>query len=517
MNRPRSGRRPTASRLAQRAALGAAVLTAALIGGARGTQDAVANGDTRTLTLVHMHTKESAAITFRRDGRYDGQALAQLNWLLRDWRLDQPTKMDPRLFDIVWQVYREVGSREPIYIASGYRSPGTNAMLRHRSRAVSETSQHMAGKAMDLHFPDVSVDRVRAVAMRAQRGGVGYYPNAHNPFVHLDTGSVRAWPRMTRDQLVRLFPTGKTVHIPADGQPLPGYEEAKAEVLARGGTVAGYAAYASADEGGYTGRRRSLWATLFGGDDEDTEYYRAAGQGRGTASATAYAPSSNSEDGGVRGLFAFFRPAQPPQQPEPPLAQTSESEAESAKAQGPKTEAESARAQSAPPALPPRRPSDLASIVTAPLPPSRPVAVAGLGFVPLTNPLPDADSDEAAVPAQALGFAAHPTPPARSLARIPSRADSVSETAALQQSGTKQALDDKAALRALFAAVATSPSPASRAKVATSRAKPQSVPAGELLADTGPSLDMRFASKSADDLSASRFAGPAVRPIPVLR
>ena len=510
-------RAPARFRPARRFGL-ASLAALALLVGTRGTQDAVANGDTRTLTLVHMHTKESAAITFRRDGRYDGPALAQLNWLLRDWRLDQPTKMDPRLFDIVWQVYREVGSREPIYIASAYRSPGTNSMLRRRSRAVSETSQHMAGKAMDFHLPDVAVERVRAVAMRAQHGGVGYYPNAHNPFVHLDTGSVRAWPRMTRDQLVRLFPTGKTVHIPADGQPLPGYEEAKAEVLARGGTVAGYAAYASADESGYTGRRRSLWATLFGGDDEDTEYYRAAGQGRGAAGVAAYAPSSNSEDGGVRGLLAFFRPAQPPQQPEPPPAQTSESEADGAKAHGPKSEVESARAQSLPPApLPPRRPSDLASLVPAPLPPSRPIAVAGLGFVPLTEPIPDAESDPSAMPAQALGFAAHPTPPARPLAPTPARVDSVSETAALQQSGTKPASDDKAALRALFAAVATSPSPALRAKVATSRAKPQPVATGDLLAGAGAALNMSFASKPADDLSASRFTGPAVKPLPVLR
>src|SRR5215212_4763007 len=210
----------------------------------RGTQDAVANGDTRTLSLYNNNTKESLTVTFRRNGQYDSGALQQLNWFLRDWRRDEPTRMDPRLFDTVWEVYRESGSNEPVRVNSGYRSPNTNSMLRRRSSAVAKNSQHMQGKAMDFYLPDVSTVRLRAIGMRLQNGGVGYYPNAYTPFVHLDVGSVRAWPRMTRDQLVRLFPDGKTVHIPADGTPLPGYEEAKAEVLARGGTVTGYTAYA---------------------------------------------------------------------------------------------------------------------------------------------------------------------------------------------------------------------------------------------------------------------------------
>jgi hypothetical protein len=55
--------------------------------------------------------------------------------------------------------------------------------------------------------------------------------------VHIDSGPVRYWPRMSRDALARLFPDGKTVFIPADGQPMPGYEQARAEIEARGGQV----------------------------------------------------------------------------------------------------------------------------------------------------------------------------------------------------------------------------------------------------------------------------------------
>ncbi|WP_155756361.1 DUF882 domain-containing protein, partial [Streptobacillus moniliformis] len=102
--------------------------------------------------------------------------------------------------------YRSVGSQEPINVVSAYRSPGTNAMLRRRSRAVAEFSQHMLGKAMDFYLPDVSIDQIRAIGMRMQRGGVGWYPHAGSPFIHLDVGSVRSWPRMSHDQLARLFP-----------------------------------------------------------------------------------------------------------------------------------------------------------------------------------------------------------------------------------------------------------------------------------------------------------------------
>ncbi len=286
--------------VARRAALTLLAIAAAWIAGTQGTQDAVANGDTRTITIYHTHTRETATVTFRRNGAYDERALEQLNWLLRDWRRDEPTRMDPRLFDTLWEVYRETGSSEPVHVVSAYRSPQTNAMLRRRSRAVAEHSQHMLGKAVDFYLPDVPVDRIRAVGMRLQDGGVGYYPTAGNPFIHLDVGSVRAWPRMTRDQLARLFPDGRTVHVPADGKPLPGYEEARAEVLARGGTVAGLSTAVAEAEAGTT-RRRGFWATLFGIDeDEDMQEMRAprtrvaAAQTRPVAFASAAPPGEES-------------------------------------------------------------------------------------------------------------------------------------------------------------------------------------------------------------------------------
>ena len=53
-------------------------------------------------------------------------ALKQINHLMRDWREDEPIKMNPHLIDLLWEVHREVGATEPIRVICGYRSPDTN-------------------------------------------------------------------------------------------------------------------------------------------------------------------------------------------------------------------------------------------------------------------------------------------------------------------------------------------------------------------------------------------------------
>ena len=230
------------------------------------TETAVANGDTRTIHLYHAHTHESISATYLVNGQYDSNVLQQLNWFLRDWRRDEPTNMDPRLFDVVWETYRSAGvGDQVVQVVSAYRSPETNAMLRARSRAVAKYSQHMLGKAMDTTMPGLPMSQVREIGMRMQRGGVGYYPNAGTPFVHLDVGNVRHWPRMSYDDLVRLFPDGKTVHLPTNNQPLARYEEARAEIEARGD-----GAYVVAPRRTFGG----FFAMLFGGgggEEDDAE------------------------------------------------------------------------------------------------------------------------------------------------------------------------------------------------------------------------------------------------------
>jgi uncharacterized protein YcbK (DUF882 family) len=238
---------------------------------------AVAAGDTRSLKLYFVHTGERATITFKRNGRYDQNGLQEINRFLRDWRRNEPTKMDPRLFDLVWEVYRRAGGSDYIHVVSAYRSPATNGALRSRTKGVAKNSQHMLGKAMDFFIPGVKLATLRSIAMQMQVGGVGYYPTSGSPFVHLDVGSVRAWPRMSRQELVQLFPNGNTMHLPSDGKPLPGYEQAVADYKRRIGAnsiqVAGTAG--SAPSSSSSSRKpTNLMAMLFGGggdEDEDAE------------------------------------------------------------------------------------------------------------------------------------------------------------------------------------------------------------------------------------------------------
>ncbi|WP_258767980.1 MULTISPECIES: DUF882 domain-containing protein [Bradyrhizobium] len=204
-----------------------------LLAGAGSVHDATALNETRTLSFHHTHSGEDLTVTFKRDGRYDEAALKQLNHFLRDWRNQDETVMDRHLFDILWEVYRDVDGKQPIQIISSYRSPATNAMLRRRSSGVARHSQHMLGHAMDFFIPGVPLEQIRAAGLRLQRGGVGFYPTSGSPFVHLDTGSVRHWPRMTYDQLAKVFPDGRTVHQSTSG-PMKGYELARADIERRG-------------------------------------------------------------------------------------------------------------------------------------------------------------------------------------------------------------------------------------------------------------------------------------------
>jgi uncharacterized protein YcbK (DUF882 family) len=234
-----------------------------LLAGAGSVHDAAALNETRTLSFHHTHSNEDLTVTFKRDGRYDEAALKELNHYLRDWRTQDQTVMDPHLFDILWEVYRDVDGKKPIQIISSYRSPATNAMLHRRSSGVARFSQHMLGHAMDFFIPGVPLEQIRFAGLRLQRGGVGFYPTSGSPFVHLDTGSIRHWPGMTHDQLARVFPDGRTVHLPTDGKPLKGYELARADIEARDGS-----------DGALKKSSPSLWAKLFkrkSNDDDDDE------------------------------------------------------------------------------------------------------------------------------------------------------------------------------------------------------------------------------------------------------
>lgn len=546
--------KPTLGWLRRSSCIGLGLLFASL--GASGTQNAVANGDNRTITIYHTHTKETTTVTFRRDGSYDREALRKLNWALRDWRRDEQIDMDPRLFDVIWQVTREISTSEPLHVVSAYRSPQTNAALRRRSRGVAQQSQHMVGKAIDFYLPDADMARVRATAMRLQHGGVGFYPGAFNPFVHLDVGSVRSWPRMPRAQLARLFPDGKTVHLPADGKPLEGYEVAKAEILSRGGAVAGVA-YAEAGERTPTSTGRSFWATLFGGADED-EDNAEAGQTRGRATArrggsapqvaAANAPSIPTNDAGI---YSFVNAAN---QPAPaPAARTRPAPAQiaavepppvptplvpaappSAIVQAPATAGSAVVAGSAQAfaPLPPVRNQVLALSDApnraAPLPPRRaagstlasssPASASPGSSSPLGQPVDGgalaalaaaATAPAPAAPGMVMAYA--PMPPMR--ASLPATAEAPAQTSRQAPAPARTVSDARGELRALFATAVREVAPRRAARVANAKVRTAELQGAVTV--PGTILATRFATGTPAASTSTRFSGPAVQPVPV--
>jgi uncharacterized protein YcbK (DUF882 family) len=248
-----------------------------------------ANAEVRSLKINYLHTREKAEIVFKRNGRYDQDGLRKLNYILRDWRRNEPTRMDPRLFDLIWEAYRQTGSNEYIAVVCGYRAPETNSMLRSRSKGVAKKSQHMLGKAMDFFIPGVPLKKLREIGLKMQGGGVGYYPTSGSPFVHFDVGNVRHWPRMSRKELIAIFPNGNTLHVPSDGKPLPGFDQAVAAYEARkkSGEVAIASLGTSYSSSSSSSSKRSWLASLFSGggadDEEDSATIASADEGGGDA------------------------------------------------------------------------------------------------------------------------------------------------------------------------------------------------------------------------------------------
>jgi uncharacterized protein YcbK (DUF882 family) len=146
----------------------------------------------RGLALVNTHTREQIALVYAVDERYDPQALGALNHFLRDHYTGDVGQIDPRVFDLLHQVQRELGNGRAFEVISGYRCPATNARLRETGGGgVAKHSLHMEGRAIDVRLPGVPLADLRDAALSMRTGGVGFYP--HDQFVHLDTGRVRHW------------------------------------------------------------------------------------------------------------------------------------------------------------------------------------------------------------------------------------------------------------------------------------------------------------------------------------
>ncbi|HVM86143.1 MAG TPA: DUF882 domain-containing protein [Candidatus Binatia bacterium] len=147
--------------------------------------------DDRTLAFYNTHTNETLKATYWRGSNADMGALKDINYILRDFRNGEVHPIDINLLNLLTDLHRRTGSRQPFQIISGYRSPKTNAMLAAESNGVAKHSMHLEGKAIDIRLADVSLRDLHDNAVAMKRGGVGIYPQSD--FVHVDTGRVRYW------------------------------------------------------------------------------------------------------------------------------------------------------------------------------------------------------------------------------------------------------------------------------------------------------------------------------------
>jgi uncharacterized protein YcbK (DUF882 family) len=143
----------------------------------------------RRLRLVNPHTGETFEGTYRDDNGPIERVMEELCVFLRDHYSGEKTQMDVGVIDFLSDVMAAVGETRAT-VLSAYRNPETNAMLARTTFGVAENSQHLYGRALDIHLGSKLSDAVTA-ARAMLRGGVGWYPNSG--FIHLDVGPVRNW------------------------------------------------------------------------------------------------------------------------------------------------------------------------------------------------------------------------------------------------------------------------------------------------------------------------------------
>lgn len=152
---------------------------------------AAASAPAHRLAFYNIHTAEKLDVTYREHGEPMLGALAEINRYLRDYRTGEIHDIDVALLDTLHALYTAFDERGNFEVISGYRSPRTNAALRHATSGVAENSLHIQGRAIDVRLTSAKTAALRDAAIALKVGGVGYY--AESNFVHVDTGNVRTW------------------------------------------------------------------------------------------------------------------------------------------------------------------------------------------------------------------------------------------------------------------------------------------------------------------------------------
>lgn len=187
-------RNPNTLALTRRGLLGAAgsaLALAATPSWAAAPAILTGKGDIRSVNLYSKRTGESLNAVYWIEGAYIPEVMAEISYLLRDWREDKAISIDHRAIDVLAAAHKLLETSEPYEALSGYRTKRTNAMLRQRSRGVAKDSYHTKGMAVDVKLKSRSVGQMFRAAVACNAGGVGRYSRSN--FVHMDCGPVRTW------------------------------------------------------------------------------------------------------------------------------------------------------------------------------------------------------------------------------------------------------------------------------------------------------------------------------------
>jgi len=152
------------------------------------------------LCLANAHTGETFQGTYRNDAGPIPAVMDELSVFLRDHHSGEKVAIDVGVLDFLSDIMDSIGAAKAT-VLSAYRNPETNAMLARTTFGVAENSQHLYGRALDIHFRSKLMEAMVA-AQEMRGGGVGWYP--YSGFIHIDTGPVRSW-RLDESGLGRLI------------------------------------------------------------------------------------------------------------------------------------------------------------------------------------------------------------------------------------------------------------------------------------------------------------------------
>jgi len=169
------------------------------------------------LSLANPHTGETFSGIYRDDNGPIPRVMDELSVFLRDFHSGEKIAIDVGVLDFLSSVMQAVGQTQAM-ILSAYRTPQTNAMLAKTHFGVAENSQHLYGRALDVHFGDKLAEAMKT-ARAMQRGGVGWYP--HSSFMHIDTGPVRNWD-LDHPKLVTLITGNRRTRFDKKGRAIGG-------------------------------------------------------------------------------------------------------------------------------------------------------------------------------------------------------------------------------------------------------------------------------------------------------